>query len=231
MYKYTYSNLPFEYLSYHYSLWVSEDKFYIYLFSTQKEMFDKIKEISEYAHVAMDINLKQELNYIKYNNEEYIILLDYIKRTKNLIENIPEFSVFEELIITKKIKHTEFDINVEHIINEIKKIYVLYSQDYVQLQNLLSNLKIKIDYCKYTDSVHEEFIKVTEDKIYMFIDIKIVNEYLGCNLFKCKKTQSKLSIIYLLAKPENINANKLCTRLMNTRMINKVNYLKMLTSE
>lgn len=230
MYRYTYINLPFEYLSEYYSLWTNEDNdnYYIYLFKTKNELLENINRFYITTCIGMDLNLSFEIGNNIKNNDEYMVLKDFINRTKQMIEHekLPEWKKFDEIIINKKIKHTRFDINVENILHQIEIMYKLYSTDYISLAQLLRNLKVKIDYCKYTDSVQEEFIKITDENIYMFFDIKIVNSNIGCNIFNCNVTKSKLQLVYLLAQPNNDCAEKLCQRLMNTRMIGKVFHLK-----
>jgi|SaaInlStandDraft_7_1057024.scaffolds.fasta_scaffold00586_7 hypothetical protein len=230
MNKYTYADLPFEYLSEYYSLWINEDNndYYIYIFKTKKELLENINNFYITTCVGMDLNLSSEIkNNIRLENE-YMILHDFINKTKKIIkrDKIPEWKIFDEIIVKKKIKQTQFEFNVQDILHQIEIMYKLYSNDFNSLKQLLKNLKIKINYCKYNDTIQEEFIKVTTDNIYMFFDIQIINNNSGCNLFKCLSTKTNIQIIYLLAQPYNDNANKLCKRLMNTRMIGKVFHLK-----
>ena len=228
MYKYTYVNLPFEYLRINYSIWTNEDNnnFNIYLFKTRFEAINYLERFYITTAVLMDINLTKELNKKIKNEDEYIIINDFILRTKLSLDRdiIPEWNIFEEIHMNKTIKHTQYELKVQEIINQIETVISLYSHDISSLVNFLKNLKIKIDYCKYTDSVYEEFIKVTDDNIYIFVDIQINNNYSSC--FSCKQLKSNIQIIYLVAQPNNDNATKLCKRLMNSRMCGKVFHLK-----
>lgn len=235
MYKYTYANLPIEYLRTKFSLWTNEDNenYYIYLFDNEKDLLDYLERFYVTTAVAMNVLLENELDCIIKDDTEYVIIKDFIRRANKVLEriDIPEWQVFEEIKINKVIKHTHFEMKVKDIIDQFETLYKLYSHDVTVLNKLLQNIKVKIDYCKYTDSVYEEFIKVTEDNMYIFIDIQIVNNYFGCNMFKCNTMKSNLEIIFLLAQPNNNSANKLCKRLMNTRMIGKVYHLKELLKD
>lgn len=225
---YTYVTLPYEKLKYKYSLWVFNKELYIYLFDNKEELLECMEQFYIISCIAMDINLVKRLDTIIKTSIEYDYICEHIEKTQNLLRNndIPEWEIFEEIEIKKNMSHTTFDINVSQIISQVETLFKLYSNDLKALTNLIQHLQIKLDNCKYNECIYEETIKVTDDNYYIFIDMNVLSGINGCNIFSCNRTTYDLQFIYLLVKPKNDNAIKLCNEMVNNRMIGKVHHLK-----
>lgn len=229
-YIYCYEDLPIIRLVCHYSVWwVANGKVYIYLYEDMMKA-SQCYYLMKQSCIVMSSGLTKRLLVKNKNNLDVITINSAIGDAKQFLlsYNNPQWLFFEEKIIDKSIYHYRFDVSVVKLLNELKDIIKLHCGDIDidSISDIVNNIKTKFDSSKEDEFYIDEYIYRTNDGSVIIVDIKKIEELEGCNLFDCFRRKSHYLIKYIVTKPYNVTAKKICEELINTEINNKINYLK-----
>lgn len=226
---YFYKNLPINKLVDNYSIWYPKNSIvYIKLFS---ENSDALMELSDnYSDIAilMSKNLSQELAINKKKDVNYDNIYKYIIEAKDKINNLtyPIWDFFEERVIDKNIKHTEFDISINKILSEIFELIKLHCGDPIQISNIIKNIKLKFDISFEENYFMDELIQKTSDNVFLLVNIRKCDFNSSFKCISCISNKQRYLVKYLLIKPSNSNALEICQKLVNNEIKEKIKYIK-----
>lgn len=232
MLNYLFNNLPIIKLIDNYSIWTIDNNknIIIYLSNNKENALIYAAELNFNTYILLSKSLETYITCINYSNESYFKINKYIESTRIKLESIkdPEWDFFEEKILDLKIKDTDFNININKILNEICMILKLHCGDLNQITNIIKNIECKFNISKDQEFFMDEIIK-NINNIFIFINIKkntINNNYTWFNCFTFKNNYKRYIIKYIIVKPNNKNAINISKYLMNKEINNKINYIQ-----
>jgi hypothetical protein len=186
---------------------------YILPIIIQKDKENKDREAKE-----IEKKLKLKIDEEQKIQDE----IELEKKVENEMNDGRTEPLFDEDLSKDFIYTTDtIHINIElgKIINQVSSAVKAHGGDFLELANLIKNLKIDIDYSNDILKVNKNVCQKSKNlrgyPIYFIMKTTLENINESCSLLEycgCKNTQTKIVMKYIIMRPKNIVARDICDK-------------------
>jgi hypothetical protein len=176
-------------------------------------------------------------NIYKKEYEQCDILQEEVlKKEAELLalQNKPLWEFMDSKELKKEITSIDINVDISKLIDDVNQLLIITAGNLLSLPSFLKGLNVSLKYYWNNESAtNSSFYKTKDDKeepVYIKFEYnkQISKKNGGIGFFRMNGTSNKeyLNIIYFIAKPKNDAAEKICSDLMNTTILNIVDKIK-----
>jgi hypothetical protein len=176
-------------------------------------------------------------NIYKKEYEQHDILQEEVlKKEAELLalQNKPLWEFMDSKELKKEITSLDINVDISKLIDDVNQLLIITAGNLITLPSFLKGLNVSLKYYWENETAtNSSFYKTKDEKgepVYIKFEynkqITKKNGALGFFRMNGNSNKEYLNIVYFIAKPKNEAAEKKCSDLMNTTILNIVEKIK-----